>query len=262
MAVTFDNGANLSHSVVGLTMTNAFTIGAGANRLLLVGVSFMRTAANAAYVSSVTYNGVSLTKFLVSEGSIATHYRFEVWTLLEASMPAAGAHNVTATFAWASAPVAIGLGAMSFAGVDQNLWWQSGQSTSGEAANAGGAISDPYTAYAPDLYGWHMGMYYDPAILSGVNTPPVTDLTSAGYKANMESPITGGAQSPQYWHMGGYGTCAAGTITPTWDISNGGATASWFLVSTQIRGLGNPTPHPSDPWQQFYPAQDITDLLA
>ena len=257
MAVTFDNGASLSHSVVGQTMTNAFTIGGGANRLLLVGVSFMKTTVGGGAVSGLTYNGVSLTKFLSSEGSAATHYRYELWVLLESSMPAAGAHNLIVTFS--GTPVALGFAALSFSAVDQNVWYNSGQSNSGDVTGPLSTISVNYTAFAPDLFGFTMGMYSDTHASAGVNTPTV--FTTQGYSGAMEIPITGGAQQAGYYQFSSYGTCSAGAIAPQWTVVNGGSTASWFMVSLNIRGLENPTPHPGDPWRQFYTAQDILDLL-
>jgi hypothetical protein len=75
----------------GSSKTVSYTLAAGANRILLVGVSGNGSGVS---VSSVTYNGVSLTgRTGASDGN-----RFARWfTLPETSLPADGAYNVVAT---------------------------------------------------------------------------------------------------------------------------------------------------------------------
>jgi CSLREA domain-containing protein len=92
-------------------LTISHTTGSGADRLMLVGISFVNDESET--ISSVTYNGVALT----SVGSVDTSddARVEIWRLIA---PPSGTYDVVITF---SAPLsrAAVAGVMTFTGVHQ-----------------------------------------------------------------------------------------------------------------------------------------------
>lgn len=106
--ITFDSSAAI---VVpsGTTASWFHTVGAGSNRLLVVGLVNGTGAGLSA--TSVTYGGVPLTRQVV--GAVAGGPAMEIWTLVA---PAAGAAQIVATYAAITEVVA---GSVSFAGVDQ-----------------------------------------------------------------------------------------------------------------------------------------------
>jgi hypothetical protein len=93
------------------TLTISHTTGSGADRLMLVGISFVNDELET--VSSVTYNGVALT--LVGSVASSDDARVEIWRLIA---PPSGTYNVVITF---SAPLARAAeaGVMTFTGVHQ-----------------------------------------------------------------------------------------------------------------------------------------------
>lgn len=91
MAIAFDASAQIENQSAGTTATLSHTT-SGANRLLLVAVHQSTVASDG--VSSVTYNGVSMTKIgstVTIESSVAY---LSLWYLLA---PATGANNIVVT---------------------------------------------------------------------------------------------------------------------------------------------------------------------
>jgi hypothetical protein len=117
----------------GVTTTSSLTIShttSGTNRLMLVGVSIVKETGGAPSVSSITYNGVSLS----SVGSQATSDnkgRTEIWRLVA---PATGTNNVVVTLS--AAPDAATAGVMTFTGVHQSTPLGTYASATGDSASA------------------------------------------------------------------------------------------------------------------------------
>lgn len=117
-AMVFDAVGAGGSATSGTTVTWSHTIGSGANRLLVVGVALETDSGRV--VSGVTYNGVALTAgpTAVTGETVPSHA--ELWYLLEASMPAAGAYNVVVTISSAlSSQNALG-SSVSFSGAQQS----------------------------------------------------------------------------------------------------------------------------------------------
>jgi len=93
------------------TLTISHTTASGADRLMLVGISFVNDELET--VSSVTYNGVALT--LVGSEVRSDDGRVEIWRLIA---PPSGTHNVVITFSAPLARAAVA-GVMTFTGVHQ-----------------------------------------------------------------------------------------------------------------------------------------------
>ncbi|MDQ2977360.1 MAG: right-handed parallel beta-helix repeat-containing protein, partial [Acidobacteriota bacterium] len=91
------------------TQTWSHTVGAGSNRILIVGVSFKNGAAN---VNSITYGGTALVS-IGSRTDAGTNTKIEIWKLVA---PASGTANIVVTLSAAKRIVA---GSVSFTGVDQ-----------------------------------------------------------------------------------------------------------------------------------------------
>jgi uncharacterized repeat protein (TIGR01451 family) len=87
------------------------TVGAGQNRLLVVGVSNAANNPPAPSSTSVTYAGHGLTRQVINDAGIDV---VEIWTLVA---PPSGTATVTVTL---SGPTPVVGGSVSFTGVDQN----------------------------------------------------------------------------------------------------------------------------------------------
>ena len=118
----------------GTTLTISHTT-AGANRLMLVGVSFQDDAsasANLQAVSSVTYNGLNL-RLVATNGTAsatAENAHGEIWCLTN---PPTGTFNVVISFAQAYSIVA---GVTTFTGVNTDAPFRSTNSVAGFGASA------------------------------------------------------------------------------------------------------------------------------
>lgn len=108
--IAFDASSSANTGAVDQTsLTWSHTVGAGSNRILVVGVSIRNSAGQT--VSSVTYAGVGLT--FIGAQSNGTNSRIEMWRLLA---PATGTNSIVVTM---SAGAHFVGGAASFTGVDQ-----------------------------------------------------------------------------------------------------------------------------------------------
>jgi hypothetical protein len=99
------------------TIGSGFTIShttSGSNRLMLVGVSMTKETGGVPSVTTLTYNGVSLT--LVGTQSTSDNKgRIEIWQLIA---PATGTHDVVGNLS--GAPDGATIGVMTFTGVNQS----------------------------------------------------------------------------------------------------------------------------------------------
>ncbi|MCP3937977.1 MAG: DUF4347 domain-containing protein, partial [Actinomycetia bacterium] len=102
----------------------------GSDRLMLVGISFGEDKGDS--VSSVTYNGTSLSLVGVAENADTATARVEIWSLVA---PVTGTHNVVVNLTGASHEGAT-IGVMTFTGVDQST-------PLGGFASAGGDSGSP-----------------------------------------------------------------------------------------------------------------------
>jgi prepilin-type N-terminal cleavage/methylation domain-containing protein len=110
--ITFDNVSSTTST--SNPMTFSHTIGGGPNRLLLVGIS--AECNEGISVTSVTYNGQSLTKAASVQADTGTVGTADLWYLPEAGLPAAGTYNVEIT---TSGYTSKSVGAISMEGVAQ-----------------------------------------------------------------------------------------------------------------------------------------------
>jgi hypothetical protein len=108
MAIANDTAIDIAFASTSPS-TTSFTVGTESNRYLVVAVLSLNTQADD--ISSVTYNGVSMTKLIFQANGIS-----ETQTLFGLSNPDSGAHNIVVTF---SCPYIIGAAA-SYANVLQS----------------------------------------------------------------------------------------------------------------------------------------------
>jgi hypothetical protein len=141
----YDDGAEQTNTIAvdattsttansGSSVTLSHTI-SGSNRLLLVGVSSgCFTSYTRRTVTSVTWNGASLTQVgAVDQATTPYRARVEVWAL---KAPATGTDNVVVNLDGSlSSYYQVVVGVMSFTGVDQATPYANQTSTSGTSAN-------------------------------------------------------------------------------------------------------------------------------
>ena len=112
-----------------ISRTWSHTVGAGLNRILIVGVSLNNGAGN---VNSVTYGGTALVRIgSRTDGGLNT--KIEIWKLVA---PASGTANIVVTLSAAKRIVA---GSVSFTGVDQTT--PNGAFASNVGANATATVN-------------------------------------------------------------------------------------------------------------------------
>jgi len=90
MAITIGNTSSAGHNLSITPRNLSHTINSGTNRLLVVGIS----ERNKQTPQTMTYNGVAMTKLIEQASQIATS-SMTLWYMLEASLPAGGAYNIT-----------------------------------------------------------------------------------------------------------------------------------------------------------------------
>ncbi len=109
MAIAFDAVSGFQQvGAPATSITLAHTIGAGSNMMLVVGIC-ETSGSSDTVLSSVTYNGVAMTRF--PNGFAAKNAR--VWMYYLAN-PASGTHNIVATF---NASLVPSVGGISYSGV-------------------------------------------------------------------------------------------------------------------------------------------------
>jgi len=121
-AITFDNKSSTYGNGDSSTLTWSHPIDAGTNRLLVVGVGAEDTGGTASsdlVISSVKYNGVSMTLVAGSTAIVgsSTFRKTELYYLLDSDFPPPGTYSVTVTYS-GDVNNRNG-GAVSLAGVDQ-----------------------------------------------------------------------------------------------------------------------------------------------
>ncbi len=188
--ITFDAVASIGGS--GATLTWAHTIGAGNNRLLVVGFS-QETASD---VTGVTFNGVALTKakdIKTGDGFL----NVELWYLLN---PPVGTYNVVVSCSGDTMGSSAG-GSMSFFGVKQ----QAPEATASNSQNSGTSISQNITTLT--------------------NNAILVDVMANGNDASL---TPNGAQTGKYTAAGASnGTGGSYKIVPT----AGASSMSWSTTN-------------------------------
>lgn len=128
---------NVGSQTTGGTTTLSFAIGASANRLLIVSISYWNNGGTAAGCSGVTFNGTAMT--LVSGSainSVGGKFRTEQWYLIAPTNTTA---NIVATVGGQCDK--LGLAATSFFGVNQTTPVDANTSASGTAASVTASIT-------------------------------------------------------------------------------------------------------------------------
>jgi uncharacterized repeat protein (TIGR02543 family) len=218
--VTQDGTSHTGSTATGSSITFSHTAGTGANRLLLVGISWNCGTTNRT-ISSVTWNGTPLTEVTTQLGYNSSNPRYSAIYKLVA--PASGVTgNVVVTFSGAVSNGAIA-GAANFANVDQTT-------PLGTAAGAGSATSD--TTATVNLTGL-------------LGTELVFDNVFMG-SSNTATTLTVGANQSSLWNVNGYTgsgnfnvfagasteQATSSSVTMSWTIS---ASARWAIAAVPIR---------------------------
>lgn len=219
-AIGFDSSSTRSTNN-GNALSWAHTVGAGANRLLVVALSLRHTGAQAA--TAVTYNGTNLTPLIIRTNN--NNARVELWYLIN---PPSGTANVAITWSGASTR-AVG-GAMSFSGVDQTTPLEDPEGATGNST-AGSAVSITVTTTMRGVW-----------VIDAVASRTGLNMTIAGGRMERWNIATGGGNS-------GRAVGAASTrgpivfpaaITMNWTASGGGgSTPAWAIVGVGVRPIGS-----------------------
>lgn len=132
MAISYDNSAKGNGSFGGTTTptTASFTVGAGANRMILVAVRTNSSSATPA--TGVTYNGVAMALVVFMQKGVGSN--FLSLSLYALYAPASGANNVMIT--WGASYFVYAYNVVSYSGAAQSTPSNSAslvQTTSGSA---------------------------------------------------------------------------------------------------------------------------------
>ncbi|MHC4625191.1 MAG: PASTA domain-containing protein, partial [Planctomycetota bacterium] len=96
-SIQFDAASSTSETVLSATLSWQHAIGAGNNRLLVVGLACEDGSEPNSAVASVTYNGVSMTE--VAGSSVRVDgIQADLYYLLDANLPSAGNYTVLVTY--------------------------------------------------------------------------------------------------------------------------------------------------------------------
>lgn len=240
------------------TLTFAHTP-AGANRLLIVGVSINTNNNNGATVSSVTFGGTPLTNVGIILHPNSTR-RVEMWRLIA---PAAAAANVVVTINLPGGAGTLGVvaGAVSFTGADQNVPLGTFVSNTGNNANptvnvasaAGEIVLDTMAAGGNrTISAFGAGQTFRWNLVSNAAASGATDVRGAGtteagaavvtmsetLSATSDWAIGAIAIKPVTANMSIVKTASpliqflAGTVTFTLTVSNGGPSGATNVTVT------------------------------
>ena len=227
--VTKEGATPTGQTATGSSITFSHTSGTGANRLLLVGISWNCGTTNRT-ISSVTWNGTPLTEVKTQLGYNTDNPRYSAIYKLVAP-PSGTTGNVVVTFSGAVSNGAIA-GAANFANVDQTT-------PLGTAAGAGSATSDT-TATVP--------------VAGLLGTELVFDNVFMG-SSSTSATLTAGANQSSSWNVNGYTgsgnfnvfagasteQASTNSVTMSWTVS----TASrWAIAAVAIRPVGSEPPPP------------------
>lgn len=97
MAITFDAASN-GTAASASSESHSHTIGSGSNRQLIHMISTEAASYVAIDGTSMTYNGVGLTKRVEQQEGSSTFAKVELWDLPESSLPSAGSYTMASNF--------------------------------------------------------------------------------------------------------------------------------------------------------------------
>ena len=213
MAIAVDNTGASTSIESGATITLAnFAVGSGADRLLIVGVSWHEWVAGTPTVSSITFGGVGLTRL---GGLVAGQKASDIWYLKN---PANSTANIVVTLSAGGAEYVV-VGATSWTGVDQTT-------TFGTLATANGSSTAP-----------------------SVNVSSAAgEVVHDNLSVNAAPTITVGADQTQRWNQttatsqqSGAGSSEAGaaTVTMSWTLS---VSKAWAIAGVSIKAAAAGAP--------------------
>jgi hypothetical protein len=200
-ATSTGSGSNASSVIIN------HTTAAGSNRLMVVGISAQQPAST---TTSVTYNGVNLTK--LNAVSNASQTRVEIWYLVA---PPVGNYNLTVNLLGSDNSI---VGVQTFTGVNQATPFGTFVSATGASTTATVNASSAAGELVYGVVGWNNG---------NLNTI--------------------GAGQTEYWDMqmnssiSGAGSTEAGAATVTMSWTNAGA-QPWSIAAVPMRAAPAPAP--------------------
>lgn len=205
--IAFDAASNSGYQTAQSTYSFNHTIGAGVNRLLVVGVAMLSVAGSS--VSSITFGGVALTK-IRHDASVSGAIRTELWYLTN---PASGTASIAVTL---STGLDSAAGAQSFTGVDQTGSIEANNGAS--ATNVGAADATVnVTTLSPNAWVVDVTGSDDTAITIGASQTSRFNVTGTlGSSA-------GSHEGPQ----------AAGAVTMSW--TNVAGLATWTISVAALK---------------------------
>jgi len=194
------------------THTWSHTVGAGSNRVLVVGVS---NRDGTRTVSTVTYGGVALTRIGLQNGA-GTANRVELWRLIA---PATGTANIIVTLSGSTETVA---GAVSYTGVDQTTPFGTFASASGTSTAPSVAVTSASGEVVMDVVAANGDS--DGATVGTGQTQRWNDFTG-----------TGGGDI----HGAGSTEPGAASVTMAWTLV---ASKAWAIGAVPVKPATCPTP--------------------
>jgi len=202
-AITYDNVSSSNTSTAGTSLSWSHTIGSGRYRLLTVEIAIEDASNTDCVVSSVTYNGASLTQVTSANAlSTAVYQCVSLWYGLETGLPAGGAYTVAITTA--AQVDQINAGAISLAGAEQVA---PEANNTGSCTTCSDAISTSVTTLTPNAW-----------LVAAVGSGQPGTFTPTG-SGQVERFDTSAASS-----------AGAGSTSPV--ASVGSAAASWTFASS------------------------------
>ncbi|MFV1965127.1 MAG: DUF4347 domain-containing protein [Pirellulaceae bacterium] len=198
------------------TSANSVTVShttSGSNRLMLVGISFGHDSGDS--VSSVTYNGTSLSLVGARDNNNSSDSRVEIWSLVA---PDTGTHDVVVNFSGTNHRGAT-IGVMSFTGVDQ-------PTALGSFASAEGDSSSPSATVASSANEMVFGV---------VAFDDTTDWD-----------LTPGAGQTERWDLfqdqangGGSTEAGSASVVTSWSVPTSG---KWVAAGVSVKPVANQAP--------------------
>jgi hypothetical protein len=110
-AIAFDNAASMGSSSLASWTTGTFTVGAGANRILLLALHHNNNQPN--YITAASYGGVAMTKIAAAGSAASGQVTLSLWYL---AAPASGGNTFTVTSAGG---ITVDASAISYSGAAQ-----------------------------------------------------------------------------------------------------------------------------------------------
>ncbi len=186
------------------TLTVSHTTGAGADRLMIVGVSLLNEDLES--VNSVTYNGTGLN--FVGQLSQGNDSRVELWSYLN---PPSTTANVVVTFDEQVQRGAI-LGVITFTGVHQASPYGSFQSNSGDSSTASATVS---SAAGELVFGVMAAEQQDnnPVVSGGTAQWTLKSQNGNNRTAGAAATFTGAASTSLSWNLNEADDWAIGAIS-------------------------------------------------